>query len=191
MSFCLFELARNSEIQRKVQAEIDEVLDGDESFSYESLSKLKYLECCIDETLRKYPIVPQLIRTATKDYTFDGYDQTIPKGTAICIPVLGIQRDPEIYDNPMDFIPERFLDSPHGGGKASGSFYMPFGDGPRNCIGIRLGKLTTKIGLALILRKFNVEHTNEEFLKNEVKFSPSQPLLIPEKSFKFKISSRN
>lgn len=52
------------------------------------------------------------------------------------IPVLGFHRDPEIYDNPMEFRPERFLNSAHGGNEdVKGLFYLPFGDGPRNCIG--------------------------------------------------------
>lgn len=191
MSYCLFEIARNPEVQKKIQAEIDEVLRNDENFSYDSLSKLKYLECCIDEALRKYPIVPIHFRVAAKDYKINESDKIIPKGTSVFIPVLGMQRDPEIYDNPMEFIPERFLDSPHGGGKVDGVFYTPFGDGPRNCIGMRLGKITTKIGLALILKKFNIQHTDQDFLTKELEFHPNQFVLTPKKPFNLKISMRN
>jgi cytochrome P450 family 9 len=53
------------------------------------------------------------------------------KKSGIFIPVIGLHRDPQIYDNPMEFRPERFLDSPHGHGKVKGLFYLPFGDGPR------------------------------------------------------------
>lgn len=99
--------------------------------SYDNLNEMKYLECCIDEALRLYPIVPMLNRQCTKDHTFSGTKWTIEKDTTIFIPVQGIHRDPNIYDDPMEFHPERFLNSPNGNGKAKGIFYLPFGDGPR------------------------------------------------------------
>lgn len=139
MSFCLYELAKNADIQKKVQDEIDKALEsaGSDGLSYDVLGDLKYAECCIDETLRKYPIVPFHFRTASNDYKIADSDLVIPKGSAVMIPALGFQRDPEIYDNPMEFKPERFLNSSNGGGKIKGVFYTPFGDGPRNCIGMR------------------------------------------------------
>lgn len=134
MSFCLFELARNPELQKKVHQELDEVLKavGPKAMTYEMLGDLKYLECCIDETLRKYPIVPFHMRVASRDYKIDDSNLTIPNGTAVMIPVLGFQRDPDIYDCPMEFRPERFLTSPNGGGKIKGLFYTPFGDGKQH-----------------------------------------------------------
>ena len=192
LSYCLFELARNIELQRKVQEDIDKVFKatGPDGFTYDLLGELKYVECCIDETLRKYPIVPVHMRTATKDYKVDDTDLVIPKGTAIFIPALGFQRDPNIYDNPMEFKPERFLNSSHGGGHGNGVFYTPFGDGPRNCIGMRMGKLTTKIGLSLILSKFNLELTDKEMIDKELDFHPNQFVLTPQKLFNIKISPR-
>lgn len=133
MNYCLFELSRNLDKQKKVHEELDKVLESRsvEDLTYDSLSKLKYLECCIDEALRIYPIVPALIRQSTRNHTLSRINLEIEKGTPIMIPVMGLQRDPEIYDDPMEFRPERFLDSPHGNGKVQGLFYLPFGDGPR------------------------------------------------------------
>lgn len=135
-NFTLFEITRNPEVQKKVHDEIDQVLKSREvdDITYEMLDEFKYLDCCIDEALRIYPIVPLLNRECTKDYKIPDTNLTIEKGTPIIIPVLGLHRDPNIYDNPMEFIPERFLDSPHGGGKVDGLFYSPFGNGPHNCI---------------------------------------------------------
>lgn len=138
MSYCLFELAKNPEKQQKVHEEIDRVCKNtpQEDVTYEMLNDMKYLECCIDETLRKYPIVPLLFRTCTEEYTIPENGLIIPKGTEMMIPVLGFQRDPEIYEQPLEFRPERFQNSSHGGNEdAKGLFYLPFGDGPRNCIG--------------------------------------------------------
>ena len=192
MSFCLFELARNPDAQRKVQEEIDSVFKSTQTdeITYEMLEKLTYLECCINETLRKYPVVPFLFRECLKDYKVPDHDIVIPKGTSVFISPLGFHRDPEIFEDPMKFKPERFLNSPTGGGNSKGIFYMPFGDGPRMCIGMRMGKLTTKIGLSLVLAKFKVELAEENMQNIELEFHPSQPVLAPTKLFNLKVQSR-
>lgn len=132
-NFCLYELTKNPEQQKKAQQEINKVLKSSNAseISYELLSEMKYLECCIDETLRKYPILAMLNRQCTKDHKLPGTNWTIEKGTAIFVPIMGLHRDPEIFEDPMCFKPERFLDSPTGNGNAKGVFYLPFGDGPR------------------------------------------------------------
>lgn len=100
--------------------------------TYDQIHQLKYLECCIDETLRKYPIIPIHFRESTKDYKIPNTDIVIDKGTAVYISIMGVQRDPDIYDDPMTFKPERFLNSSTGSPKKSkGLMYTPFGDGPR------------------------------------------------------------
>lgn len=129
MNFCLIELCKNLKIQQKVQEELDNVVNEDE-LTYENLNDLKYLECCIDETLRKYPIVPMLNRVCTNDFKFSNTNFVIEKGTQVFIPVLGLHRDPKIFENPLEFKPERFLNSPNGNGISKGIFYLPFGDGP-------------------------------------------------------------
>lgn len=214
MSFCLYELAKNPEIQRKVQDEIDRVMKKagpDGKITYDLLGEMKYLECCIDEALRKYPIVPILVRQCTKDYQVSKSDIVIPNGTQVMIPVFSLHRDPEIFENPLEFKPERFLINPNGSDKVKGLFYMPFGDGPRNCIGLylifffpfklptnfsfyfigmRMGKLTSKIGLAVMLSKFNFSFQDKTVADNELEFHPSQFVLTPIKPFNLKISSR-
>jgi len=106
------------------------------------------------------------------------------------IPIFNYQRDPAIYDNPLVFRPERFLNNPVGTDKGKGLFYLPFGDGPRNCIGMRMGKLTTKLGLALMLAKFNFELNDKSFGSKELEFHPSALVLTPVTRFDFKITSR-
>lgn len=189
ISYCLYELAKNPEIQRKVQKEIDGVLKNGK-FTYESLHELKYLECCIDEALRKYPIVPVLMRECTEEYKIPDSDLVIPKGMGLMIPVLGFQRDPEIYEDPMKFKPERFLNSSNGSEGTKGLFYLPFGDGPRNCIGMRLGKVTTKLGLAIVLSKYIIEFCDKSMADSELKFDTVQFLLTPTKTFNLKVIPR-
>lgn len=134
MHFCLFELSRNSKVTQRLQKEIDEILDSLESddITYDALTDMKYLDCCINETLRKYPLGGMLNRVNSKDYQIPNSNVTIPKGTSIFIPYFGIQRDPEYYDEPLKFVPERFEGSANGNAKIEeGIVYAPFGDGPR------------------------------------------------------------
>ncbi|CAG9801981.1 unnamed protein product [Chironomus riparius] len=191
-NLCLFELCRHPEIQKKVQKEIDEALKAANTneITYDILQDLKYLECCVDEALRKYPIVPVLIRECTKDHTFSETNWTVEKGTTIFLPVQALQRDPNIYDNPMEFIPERFIDSPTGNGNSKGLYYLPFGDGPRNCIGARMGKLQTKLGLAMMLSKFSFELVDKSLLTKEFEVHPNQFILTPKDNIMMKVKVR-
>lgn len=189
MSYCLFELAQHKNLQKNVQQEIDGVLKAGK-LNYESLHELKFLERCIDETLRKYPIVPLLMRECTEDYKLPDSNLIIPKGMAIMIPVMGLHRDPEIYDEPLEFKPDRFLNSPNGNGRSKGTFYLPFGDGPRNCIGMRLGKVTTKLGIAIILSKFSIQLCDESLADEGLKFDTMQFILTPTTNFNIKLTPR-
>lgn len=192
MSFCLYELAKNQKVQQKVHEEIDRVLKstGSDGITYEMMNELKYLECCIDETLRKYPIVPLLFRKCTEDYKIPETNLTIPKGKSVMIPVLGYHRDPDIYENPMEFRPERFLNSSNGAPDVKGLFYLPFGDGPRNCIGMRMGKLTAKLALVIVLSRFSIEFADASMAKEELELHPKQFLLIALKDFNLKVTQR-
>lgn len=109
------------------------------------------------ETLRKYPIVPILNRECTRDYQFPGTEYRIEKGTAVIIPLLGMQRDPLYYERPLEFRPERFADGADGHAATGDRPYWPFGDGPRICIGMRLAKMQVKIGLMRMLQNCRVE----------------------------------
>ncbi|XP_065091270.1 probable cytochrome P450 6d5 [Ochlerotatus camptorhynchus] len=172
MSFCLYELAKNATIRRKVQQEIDSVMEryGGE-LTYEGITEMRYLECCIDETLRKYPPVPILNRECTQDYKFPGSHLIIEKGTAVVLQFGGMQHDPQYYPQPMRFEPERFQEA-----NVRTKPYAPFGDGPRICIGMRMGKMLTKVGLSLLLARFNFElsgTTEPELLMDSNSFVPT------------------
>ena len=88
----------------------------------------------ISETLRKYPTVPSLNRVCIEDYKIPNSDFCIKKGMHIIIPILGIQNDPNIYPDPEKFRPERFNSDEIA--KRHASTYLPFGEGPRICIGM-------------------------------------------------------
>ncbi|XP_048504926.1 cytochrome P450 6a2-like isoform X2 [Athalia rosae] len=149
---CLYELAFHQDIQDKLANEINTVIKEFGGVTYESIAAMPYLHKVVSETLRKYPSVPILNRQATADVELPGTDLTVRKGTSIVIPVYGIQTDPKIYPHPHIFDPERFskenIESRHH------YVYLPFGEGPRNCVGMRFGLLQTKFGVLSLVRKF-------------------------------------
>uniref|UniRef100_A0A1B0GBF4 C3H1-type domain-containing protein n=1 Tax=Glossina morsitans morsitans TaxID=37546 RepID=A0A1B0GBF4_GLOMM len=161
MSFCLYELALNPDIQRKLREEILTVLEKYNSqITYESLKEMTYLEQVFNETLRKYPVVPLLPRVCVKDYRLPNSDLALEKGLGIIIPIDAIHNDPEYFEEPEIFNPDRFSSAAIAQQHPAFSF-LPFGEGPRNCIGMRFGKLQTQIGLITMLRKFQFSTTSE------------------------------
>lgn len=155
LTYVFYELAqkKNLAIQEKARREIKTVLEKHNGqLTYEALAEMHYLEQIINESLRKYPPAINLIRMATEDYQFGETKYTIPKGTRVFIPVYGIHHDPDIYEDPEEFIPERF--APDEVKKRPACSFLPFGDGPRNCIGLRFGVLQAKIGLMMLLKNF-------------------------------------
>ncbi|XP_075213870.1 cytochrome P450 6k1-like [Lycorma delicatula] len=105
LSFSLYELVMNPELQIKVQEE--NVLSSHE-FNYDAVKEMKYLEQFIYETLRLHPILGTIIRYCTKDYKIPETDVVIEKGTIINIPVVGFHKDPQYFPNPEKFNPDRF-----------------------------------------------------------------------------------
>uniref|UniRef100_A0A1B0B4H8 Cytochrome P450 n=1 Tax=Glossina palpalis gambiensis TaxID=67801 RepID=A0A1B0B4H8_9MUSC len=161
MAFCLYELALNLDIQRKLREEILAVLEKYNSqITYESLKEMTYLEQVFNETLRKYPVVPHLARVCLKDYCLPNSDVILEKGLRIIIPIDAIHNDPEYFKEPDKFNPDRFSSAAIAQQHHALSF-IPFGEGPRNCIGMRFGKLQAQIGLIMMLRKFQFSTTSK------------------------------
>lgn len=112
-----------------------------------------------------YGPIFQLLRKASRDYKIPGTELTIRKGTLTLIPTYSIHMDPEHYPEPRKFDPERFSDENKKNRHPMA--YLPFGDGPRNCIGLRFGLMQTKVALIKLLINY--------------KFSPSSRTTIPMK----------
>ncbi|XP_041969448.1 cytochrome P450 6a2-like [Aricia agestis] len=153
--FAIFELTCNPLIQDRARVEIRQVLENHKGkVTYEALKEMTYLNMIIDETMRKYPPMRALFRRCTKDYLIPGTNVTIEKGTLIFIPIQAIQMDPEYFPNPQEFQPERF--SPGNKKKLHPCVWMPFGEGPRKCLGMRQGYLQSKMSLVRILMKYEM-----------------------------------
>ncbi|XP_050303567.1 probable cytochrome P450 6a23 [Anthonomus grandis grandis] len=165
ITFALFELARNQGIQEKLRTEIHTIWETYGN-SYETLMKMTYLEKVICETLRKYPPVPCTNRIANATYKIPNSKLTLNKGTNVVIPILGIHMDPEYYPEPTKFDPERF--SEEAKALRPGCTWLPFGEGPRSCIGSRFGLLESKIAVATIIHNFYISLSDSTKLPLEM-----------------------
>ncbi|XP_063828070.1 cytochrome P450 6B2-like [Ostrinia nubilalis] len=156
-SHTLHQLAFNPDCQEKVQAEIDSVLEKyDNKLTYDAIKDMAYLEMCFYESMRMYPSVAYLMRMCTsKQYTIPEVNLTIDEDVKIIIPIQAIQMDEKYFRKPTKFDPERFS---FGAKEDKKNFvFLPFGEGPRACVGARLGQMQSMAGLAAVLQKFTVE----------------------------------
>lgn len=112
----------------------------------------------------------------TKDYECPDTNMVLPMGMTIVIPISGIHHDPDIYDQPEEFLPERF--TPEEIQKRPNGSFLPFGDGPRNCIGLRFGMMEAQIGLVMLLRNFKFT-TCDRTPPMPLQFSPNRFFLSP------------
>ncbi|KAL6448752.1 hypothetical protein ACFW04_000513 [Cataglyphis niger] len=151
-TFCLYELAQQQDLQDKLRKEIDEILKKHGELTYNAVNEMTYLHKVVNEAMRKYPPLPSLNRMCTEEINLPTTNIHIPKGMLITIPLLGLHRDPSIYPDPDRFDPERFNED-----KVAARHpyaYLPFGEGPRICIGSRFAYMQTKVGLISLLSKF-------------------------------------
>ncbi|XP_030388133.1 probable cytochrome P450 6a23 [Scaptodrosophila lebanonensis] len=153
MGYALYELAQHQDIQDKLRDEVNLIMaKHNEDLNYEAMKQMQYLERVVMETLRKYPVLGHLTRKAKADYDVGDSKHIIEKGTGICISVLGLHHDPDIYPEPEKFDPERFTEQSIASRPAC--TWLPFGDGPRSCIGSRFGMMQTCIGLAYLVKDY-------------------------------------
>ncbi|XP_047998832.1 cytochrome P450 6a2-like [Leguminivora glycinivorella] len=154
-SYALHELAHHPDHQRRCQEEIDSVLARhDNKVSYEALKEMKFLHMCFSEAMRIFPSIGFLQRMCVKPYTIPGTDITVDPGVNVIVPVKALHLDPQYFPDPEEFRPERF--HPDNVSAINKYTYLPFGTGPRACIGERLGYMQSLAGLAALLSQFSV-----------------------------------
>ncbi|CAJ2664945.1 unnamed protein product [Trifolium pratense] len=152
LSWCLMLLAMHQDWQDRVRAELLEICGNDGNLDASVLKNMKTLTMVIQETLRLYPPSSSINRCALKDINFKGI--LVPKGMNIQIPMTILHQDPMLWgDDAHKFNPQRFANGLHGACKIP-QVYMPFGMGPRVCLGQHLAMIELKIILSLILFNF-------------------------------------
>lgn len=150
----LVELSEHSDILSRVHEEVDQTFSefGDK-LTYDAITKMTYTDQVLSEAIRKNPPIGYLTRQCVKDTILPVGNVPIQKGTKIFTPIYSIHHDPDYYDEPDVFNPERFAP----GNKPNDEIYMPFGMGNRTCIGERYSKLQMLAGIVHILRHFTVQ----------------------------------
>ena len=158
LGYISYHLALNQEVQDKLREEIrSAVRRNPDSTLYDLAHSIEYLDCVISETLRLNPPLAQFKRECVDDYDFKGI--RIPAGFEVTVPVYSLHRDPDAWPDPERFDPERFL-SPAKDNRHPYQF-MPFGTGPRSCIGMRFALMEIKITLVKLLLKYKVVRSPE------------------------------
>ncbi|XP_048816587.1 thromboxane-A synthase isoform X3 [Lagopus muta] len=165
LSFATYLLATNPECQEKLLQEIDEFSAKHMVTDYQNVQELPYLDMVIAETLRMFPPAFRFTREAAKDCVVLG--QRIPAGAVIETAVGHLHHNPEFWPEPEKFIPERFTEEAK---KERHPFaYLPFGAGPRGCVGRKMGLLATKMTLLRILQMFRFKTCPETEIPLQLK----------------------
>ncbi|KAM8862585.1 cytochrome P450 3A27-like [Spinachia spinachia] len=151
LGFLAYNLATHPDIQKTLQEEIDKTFPNKAQPTYDALMQMEYLDMVFNESMRLYPSGNRLDRVAKSSVEIEGV--TIPKGTVVMIPVYTLHREPTLWPEPDAFRPERF--SKENKDSIDPYSYLPFGAGPRNCIGMRFALLMMKLSLVEILQNFS------------------------------------
>ncbi|KAG5329969.1 CP6J1 protein, partial [Acromyrmex heyeri] len=159
MSFVGFYLARYPKIQEKLHEEVVSVLNKYNSeITYEGLREMTYMDQVINETMRLVPAALLMKKRCTEEFELKGSDGVVyrvPPGMKILISVQALHKDPQYWENPEEYDPERFnSDRKHNIDRFT---FLPFGEGPRICVGMRMAQLQIKAGLAMIVKKYKLE----------------------------------
>lgn len=151
LTFTLYLLGRNPEIQQKVLDEILEIEAQTENVT-EQLQKMTYLNAVINEAMRLYPPAWITDRQNVEDDTIGAYH--LKKGTLIGVSFYELHRNPKYWENPEEFIPERFLGEQK---KHSMQYFYPFGAGPRMCIGAGFAIYEMCLTVAHVVKKYVIK----------------------------------
>ncbi|KAM4083175.1 hypothetical protein ACB094_08G036600 [Castanea mollissima] len=157
IEWSLAELINHPMVLEKARKEIDKVVGNNRLIEESDCPNLPYIQAIIKETLRLHPPIPMVSRKSIKECNINGY--LIPKDTLLFVNIWSIGREPKYWENPMDFMPERFLQSNEGDElidiKGQDFQLLPFGTGRRGCPGISLAMQELPTILAAMIQCFN------------------------------------
>lgn len=172
LALTLFLLGRHPDIQERVRAEATQVLD-DRQPEADDLQRLRYLTWVLQEALRLYPSLHTLVRKATVDAELLG--RRVPRGRIVAVSAWGIHRNPDVWPDPEQFDPERF--DPARAGDRDRFAHLPFGAGPRSCIGNHLALAELIVAVATLIRAFRIESLDKTpALEAGLTLRPAGPL---------------
>ncbi|CAI9098475.1 OLC1v1035126C1 [Oldenlandia corymbosa var. corymbosa] len=152
LEWMMAELLKHPKILETLQTEVRNISRGKPDITEEDLDKMPYLKAVIKETLRLHPPVTLLVRQSIEHVKLLGYD--IPAGTQVIVNIWAIQRDPNLWEYPEEFRPERFLNSKIDF-RGFNFELIPFGAGRRGCPGINSAMATNELALAKLVHEFD------------------------------------
>lgn len=159
LTFTLTLIAKNKEAKRKIEKEIS-AQKGITS-PLETITQLKYVKNCVDESLRLYPPAWITDRVAIADDQLG--DFYIKKGTVIGISIYELHRNKSFWKKPNQFIPERFSENEQ---LLKSNYYIPFGAGPRLCIGNNFALYEMMLTITRVMQKFDIVSDTDEIKVN-------------------------
>lgn len=173
LSWTLHLLSLYPEVQEKLAKEVASSLNerrnsnddgGAQFFTKQFISNLPYLDAVVKESMRLYPVAPFVVRKLPQDVAIPAENKSaaaptiLPEGSLACVWIYALHRNPRLWHRPDDFVPERWIDpnlKDLDEGQRSGAF-MPFANGPRNCVGQPLAHVILRIMLARIVDRYKV-----------------------------------
>jgi cytochrome P450 len=157
LTYALWALGHRPDLQARVAAEVDRL--GDRPLTHEDVPRLPYTVRVLHEALRLCPPAPAVGRLVMQDIEVDGH--RLPTGTFAVVAIYAIHRDPALWEDPLRFDPDRF--SPERSKGRNRWQYLPFGGGPRACIGDHFAMLEATLALATILRRTKIDSLGVDF----------------------------
>ena len=157
LTYALWALGRAPHLQDRVVAEVAEL--GDRELNPDDMTHLSYTVQVLHEALRLCPPGATGARIALQDIEVGGY--RVEAGTMLLFAIMAVQRDPALWENPLDFNPDRF--TPENAKSRNRWQYLPFGGGQRSCIGDHFAMLEATLGLATILRSVEIQSIDDDF----------------------------
>ncbi|KFQ31702.1 Cytochrome P450 3A29, partial [Mesitornis unicolor] len=178
LGYISYNLATHPDVQQRLQDEIDANLPNKATPTYNAIMQMEYLDMVVNESLRLFPPGGRIERVCKKTVELNGV--TIPKGMVVVIPAYVLHRDPEYWPEPEEFRPERF--SKESKESIDPYTFLPFGAGPRNCIGMRFALLVVKVAVVVLLQNFSFRTCKDTpiplVLDTQGFMQPKQPIVL-------------
>ncbi|KFQ74500.1 Cytochrome P450 3A29, partial [Phaethon lepturus] len=178
LSYLSYNLATHPDVQQRLQDEIDANLTNKATPTYTTIMQMDYLDMVVNESLRLFPPAGRIERVCKKTVELNGV--TIPKGMVVIIPTYVLHHDPAYWPEPEEFRPERF--SKDSRESVDPYTFLPFGAGPRNCIGMRFALLVTKVALVVLLQNFSFRTCKDTpiplVMDTKSFMQPKQPIVL-------------
>jgi cytochrome P450 len=157
ITYALWALGHRRDLRNRVLVEVADL--GDRPLTPDDVPRLGFTVAVLHEALRLCPPAASISRFVKRDIEVDG--RRVPAGTLAVVGVYAMHRDPALWDRPLEFDPDRF--SPARARDRSRWQYLPFGGGPRSCIGDHFAMLEATLAVATIVRRVDIRSLDADF----------------------------